>query len=453
MLLLGAIVLALPAAAGLTTALGLTAGASRARTAVMSIDGERVLVVGSINIDKFQRLEGGQAVFGKTPRSMLPVKGMTLPAASFLAAAGLSCVADDAEAMVLTMGGPFVEKTGGKGANAAAAAGQTFACEFIGNMGAVSVDANAAMLADLHAFGQVDVGRCSVLPDTATGTAYIMKYEDNDNAIVLVGGANHQWPDAAALRSGAEGADLRAAIDESVCVMLQREVPDHVNVVAAEYAHSVGVPVFVDVGGTDAPLDAALVPYITVLAPNESELAFISGVECTGADGKPEMGAVRRAVAALKEQFGAVGNAGVEVIVTMGGAGSVHFGAAWSADSCMLEGCTHEVHVGCFPLSTPNAKPKDTTGAGDCFRGSYVGARYGERRSVRESMRWAAAAGSLAVETEGAMVSMPTHEAIAERLTQPICQPATASLPPLEEVEDAVRKIALQPKPAESQQQ
>ena len=27
-----------------------------------------------------------------------------------------------------------------------------------------------------------------------TGTAYILQFEDNDNAIVLVGGANQDWP-------------------------------------------------------------------------------------------------------------------------------------------------------------------------------------------------------------------------------------------------------------------
>ena len=54
-------------------------------------------------------------------------------------------------------------------------------------------------------------------------------------------------------------------------------------------------------------------------------------------------------------------------------------------------------------------------GAGDCFRGSFVAARYGERRGVEEAMRWAAAAASLAVEVEGAMPSMPSRAAIAAR--------------------------------------
>ena len=47
---------------------------------------------------------------------------MTLPADSFVAQQDVACA--DAESFVLSMDGPFEQKTGGKGANAAAAAGQ-----------------------------------------------------------------------------------------------------------------------------------------------------------------------------------------------------------------------------------------------------------------------------------------------------------------------------------------
>ena len=71
--------------------------------------------------------------------------------------------------------------------------------------------------------------------------------------------------------------------------------------------------------------------------------------------------------------------------------------------------------MGRFALSTVNGKPVDTTGAGDCYRGSYVAARYGEGKTVARAMRWAAAAGSLAVEIEGAMPAMPTRRQIEKR--------------------------------------
>jgi len=197
--------------------------------------------------------------------------------------------------------------------------------------------------------------------------------------------------------------------------MLQREVPDYVNVLTAQLAHAAGKPVFMDVGGTDAPLDPALMAYISVIAPNESELTFVSGVSTT-VDGKVDGAALRKAVAALKAQFAKRGNSTVEVLVTLGGMGSCHFDGAWSA----ADAAAHETHVGCFALGTPNKKPLDTCGAGDCFRGSYVGARYGEGKSVLASMTWAAAAGSLAVEVEGAMPSMPPRDKIEERVARSI---------------------------------
>jgi len=84
------------------------------------------------------------------------------------------------QAFVLTMDGPFEQKTGGKGANTAAAAGQTFPCEFIGNLGASSAESNASLLADLSQYGGVQTARCKLL-DGATGTAYILTFEGGCN--------------------------------------------------------------------------------------------------------------------------------------------------------------------------------------------------------------------------------------------------------------------------------
>lgn len=377
----------------------------------------RVLVVGSINVDLYQKMTPSTIKLGGTPIDVSPIKGMTLPAKSFVENQGVAqqlkekkvqCVAGQEEALLMKMDGPFDQKTGGKGANAAAAAGQTFGCELICNFGKESHSANQMLLDDLKNFGSVDTARSGLI-DGPTGTAYILLFGDNDNAICLLGGANQSW----SASSTKEGSSLHQAIKESVAVMLQREVPDIVNVEVARMARAAGKPVFMDVGGTDAPLDERLIPFLSVVAPNESELTFISGVE-TQENGEVKKTLVREAVAALKTKFMAFGNTGVEVLVTLGSHGSMYFGADGS-----------ECHVGRYPLATPNGKPKDTCGAGDCYRGSYVAARYGEKKSVGEAMRWAAAAGSLAVEVEGAMPSMPTRKAIENRVKQEML-PATA---------------------------
>ena len=94
---------------------------------------------------------------------MLPLKGMTLPASSFVAHPKMATqpgiaaryTPGEEEAFLLTMDGPFEQKTGGKGANAAAAAAQTYACELYGNLGKASAAENAALTRDLAAYGAV----------------------------------------------------------------------------------------------------------------------------------------------------------------------------------------------------------------------------------------------------------------------------------------------------------
>jgi len=374
-----------------------------------------------VNIDLYQKMEGFSIKLGGKPVDLTPVKGMTLPAkslvdnvaiASQLTGAGIEWVPGQEEALLLTMDGPFEQKTGGKGANAAAAAGQTCECEFVGNFGKVTDAANKMILADLKQYGNVNTSRSDLI-EGPTGTAYILLFGDNDNAIVLIGGANQSWPSTSVAEDSSR---IFSAIEQSVAVMLQREIPDHINVQVARTAKSLRRPVFMDVGGTDASLDEALMPYISVIAPNESELTFISGVETT-VKGEIKKSLVRAAVQALRAKFAAVGNANVEVLVTLGGKGSMHFGSDWvnegaEDDTGLLP---HECHMGAYVLATDDGRPRDTTGAGDCFRGSYVAARYAEDRSIADSMRWAAAAGSLSVEILGAMPSMPPHHAIQAR--------------------------------------
>ena len=109
------------------------------------------------------------------------------------------------------------------------------------------------------------------------------------------------------------------------------------------------------------------------------------------------------------------------MLVTLGALGSLHFGANWTGEggkaaesdatkfganstgegaksACSDETkfgakkganaarggglLAHETRMGCFDIV--GGKPTDTTGAGDCFRGSYVAARYGEGRSVEQ---------------------------------------------------------------------
>ena len=145
-----------------------------------------MLVVGSINVDLYQRTKGGAVTFAKAGEHPAhqghDAAGDILPGQSEDEA---KAAPGGEEAFVLTMDGPFEQKTGGKGANAAAAAAQTFACDFLGNMGEASAKENKALLRDLAAFGQVGTQYLETLQGKPTGTAYILLFDDNDNAILL----------------------------------------------------------------------------------------------------------------------------------------------------------------------------------------------------------------------------------------------------------------------------
>lgn len=60
-------------------------------------------------------------------------------------------------------------------------------------------------------------------------------------------------------------------------VLLQREIPEEVNVHVAGIAAAAGVPVLLDCGGVEGPISSELLKNISILSPNETELARLTG--------------------------------------------------------------------------------------------------------------------------------------------------------------------------------
>jgi len=89
--------------------------------------------------------------------------------------------------------------------------------------------------------------------------------------------------------------------------------------------------------------------------------------------------------------------AGVTVLLTRGPAGAEMYAAGGTR------------HVAAVPASVT-----DPTGAGDCFSAAFL-VRYAETGDLDEAGRFAAAAGSLAVEATG-LAGIPTREALEGRL-------------------------------------
>lgn len=270
---------------------------------------------------------------------------------------------------------------GGKGGNQAAAAAKilgadhpTLAVKFAGQIGS---DSHAEMILDaLHGAG-VDTS-LSGRPDCRSGQAYVFVFPDGDNSIVIVSGANGAWPDKLS-------DEVTQAIKSAAIVLVQCEIPSRVNALVAKTAAETNVPVLYDTGGDDYPIPADVLPLLTYVCPNETELARLM---------KREVNNVDDAIAAAKvlQEQGAQ-----SVLVTLGSYGSVFVPADGS----------EVIHQSAFKVDNVI----DTTGAGDCYRGAFAVA-FAEGRSVKDCMVRASAASALCVQRTGALPSLPSGDEV-----------------------------------------
>ncbi|KAL6205930.1 hypothetical protein ACLB2K_023182 [Fragaria x ananassa] len=269
---------------------------------------------------------------------------------------------------------------GGKGANQAACGGKlAYPTYFVGQVGE---DAHGKLVTEALRGGGVHLDHLSSVGGAPTGHAVVMLQGDGQNSIIIVGGANMScWPE----RLSDE--DLRVVRSAGI-VLLQREVPEEVNIQVAKAAKSAGVPVILDAGGMDAPISQELLNYVDIFSPNETELGRLTGMPTESFEH------ISKAVAKCHKM-------GVrQVLVKLGDKGSALF----------VEGEE--------PLKQPiisAAKVLDTTGAGDTFTASFAVALV-EGKSKKECLRFAAAAASLCVQVKGAIPSMPERKSVLKLL-------------------------------------
>ncbi|KAJ6894224.1 ribokinase [Populus alba x Populus x berolinensis] len=269
---------------------------------------------------------------------------------------------------------------GGKGANQAACGAKlSYPTYFVGQVGE---DAHGKLITEALKNGGVNLDCVRNLSDVPTGHAVVMLQPDGQNSIIIVGGANMScWPEKLS------DEDLEVVRKAGV-VLLQREIPDLVNIQVAKAAKSAGVPVILDAGGMDAPMPPELLNVVDILSPNESELARLT---CMSTESFEQIG---QAVVKCHKM-------GVkQVLVKLGAKGSVLF----------IEG---EKPIKQTIISA--ARVLDTTGAGDTFTAAFAVALV-EGKTKEECMRFAAAAASLCVQVKGAIPSMPDRTSVLHLL-------------------------------------
>lgn len=269
---------------------------------------------------------------------------------------------------------------GGKGANQAVCGAKLeYPTYFFGQVG---VDAHGKLITDALEGGGVHLDHLSTVTDAPTGHAVVMLQDGGQNSIIIVGGANMScWPETLSQE------DLEVMKNCGI-VLLQREIPDSVNIQVAKAAKSALVPVILDAGGVDMPIPSELLKFIDVLSPNESELARLTNMPT-------------ESIEQINQAVGKCHELGVkQVLVKLGARGSILF----------TEG---EEPIKQSIVSVP--KVIDTTGAGDTFTASFAVALV-EGKPKKECMKFAAAAASLCIQVKGAIPSMPDRKSVLDLL-------------------------------------
>ncbi len=273
------------------------------------------------------------------------------------------------------LGSAFALMPGGKGANQAVAASRLGAVvTFVGCVGADGFgDMLVANLENEGIHTQFVVRD----PDAPTGVALITVDETfGENTIVVAPGANAKLsPPLIELAA--------AAIRDADVVLCQLEIPMETVLSTLQIARSANVLTILNPAPAQA-LSDELLSLVSVLTPNQTEAAQI-----LGGDYDPSASALM-----LKHR-------GVQnVVVTLGSAGAR-----------LVTHTSENTFVPAFPAD----HVADTTAAGDGFTGALAVA-LGEGLALEEAVKFAAAAASLSVETEGAQPSLPNRLAVNKRL-------------------------------------
>lgn len=276
-----------------------------------------------------------------------------------------------------TIGGTtFGTYLGGKGLNQAVAARRMGAQ--VALIARVGVDSFGERIRAALADEGIDAALVRATADAPTGTALIVVEESSgDNMIVAVPGANGCLTPA----------DIDAAAEvlrQARVLLLQLEVPLPTLLHAARLARDSGAIVILTPAPAQ-PLPDELLAATTILVPNAVEIGQLleSPID-------PIAGA-QRLIAR-----------GVDMVVITQGA----------------RGATLVTHAGDQHVAPFTVAAVDTVAAGDAFAGALA-ALLAEGCAVHAALRYASAAGALAVTQPGALPSLPPRVAVESFLRSP----------------------------------
>lgn len=280
---------------------------------------------------------------------------------------------------------------GGKGANQATAAALLGAHTAM--IGRVGNDAFGQALKQSLQAARVDTSLVQVSTSTPTGLALITVEDSGQNTIVVEAGANGTLSPDDIHQSASQ-------ISASRLVLLQLEVPLAVAQATITVARQHKVPVMLN----PAPVPpSATLPeelwQVDWLCPNETEASLLTEIN------------VHSAATAQAAALNLASRCSGSVLVTLGSRGVL------LATACE-----------CLHAAPFRVQSVDATAAGDAFAAAFAVALT-EGSPPRDAVRFASAAGAIAVSRPGASSSLPSRDEVEQLLAQ---QPAAGQLRPAE---------------------
>jgi ribokinase len=260
---------------------------------------------------------------------------------------------------------------GGKGLNQAVAAARAGAQTAF--VAAVGADDGGELLLSTMTDTGLDVALVRRVAEP-TGTAVVTVDADGENAIVVASGANGSMIRLAA--------DEAAAIERARVLVMQLETPLSIVVEASRVGRAAATTVVLNAAPAQ-PLETAVLELVDALVVNEHEARLVA--EVGAAMGLGDVGRVLADRVPL-------------VAITLGARGAQWFGVEGEGS-----------------VSAPQASVVDTTGAGDAFTG-VLAAALAEGVSWPDAVWRGVVAGAIAVESAGAVPSLPTWAQIEQRL-------------------------------------
>ena len=260
---------------------------------------------------------------------------------------------------------------GGKGLNQSVALARAGADVYHAGM----IGKDGIFLVDFLKNSGVNVDNILIRDDIRTGNAIIQREISGDNCIILFAGANRSI--------------TRDYVDKVLekfgrgdYIVLQNEISELPYIV--ESAHRQGMKIVLNPSPMDEKIGELNLSYIDYFLLNETEALKLSGIDKFDS---------KKCMSGLVNTYKGAG-----VLITLGDKGAIY-----SDGNIFVE------------QKAVKTKAVDTTAAGDTFTGYFVNGILGGKE-MKEVLRVAATASSIAVSRIGAAPSIPAMNEVKERL-------------------------------------